>query len=202
MSEAKFTDLLGLTIEKIENINNQELIFYTRHPYYNSKEKKVFRMFHYHECCEDVEIEEITGDINDLIDSPILMAAEEVSEIKPNNGKEYNIFEEGSNSEKTWTFYKLATIKGYVDIRWFGSSNGYYSTRVDFEEVDLQKQNEKEFFAWVKGNYLKPVQELLDKGVNVNTLDEDNLTALWWAVAKGHKEMVELLKAAGGKVYE
>ena len=81
--------------------------------------------------------------MNDLVGSPILVAeenssrdpsAEQIAE------KEKKKLEEGDDYDEydesfTWTFYKLATIKGYVDIRWYGSSNGYYSESVDVVKI-------------------------------------------------------------------
>ncbi len=79
-------------------------------------------MRHAQDCCEDVWIESVTGDIKDLIGSPILIAEEVIQE-----GKE--------EDSSTWTFYKFATSKGYVDIRWIGESNGYYSESVDLYQI-------------------------------------------------------------------
>lgn len=85
----------------------------------NEKEKVVF--YHYQECCEDVCIEDICGELIDLENSPIIQAEEATNQ----DSAEY-----GSS---TWTFYKFATVKGYVTVRWLGQSNGYYSESVDME---------------------------------------------------------------------
>ena len=120
----KFNELIGTTLTAITGkAGDDEIVFITN-------EGKTFKLYHYQDCCESVSVESITGDLSDLIGNPILLAEESTSEKTP-EGFEHD-YEPDS---QTWTFYKLATIKGYVDIRWFGSSSGYYSESVDFVEV-------------------------------------------------------------------
>lgn len=107
---AKISDLVGRTFTSVYQVDIDELVFE------NGEGKFVF--YHEQDCCENVSIYDVVGDLQDLVGNPILLAEE-----SSNEGAE--------EVEGTWTFYKFATIKGYVDVRWLGESNGYYSEKVD-----------------------------------------------------------------------
>jgi hypothetical protein len=112
-----FGDLLGKTLANVEN-NGDEMIF-------TLDNGQRFKLFHNQDCREQVSIEDVIGDLQDLIGLPLTMA-EVVS-----GGEDVGPINEWEESF-TWTFYKLATVKGYVTVRWYGTSNGYYSESVDF----------------------------------------------------------------------
>lgn len=114
-------EILKEKIIKSIEINDDEIIFHI-------SEQESYKMHHNQDCCESVVIEDICGELDWLIDSPILLAEERESD----NEKR---MQEQHDTSETWTFYELATIKGSVTIRWYGSSNGYYSESIDFERV-------------------------------------------------------------------
>ena len=91
--------------------------------YFEQEDGEVFVLTHLQDCCEWVYIESVDGDLEDLVGAPLLMAEEAIDTNESNYG---------SDASMTYTFYKLATTKGYVTIRFYGSSNGYYSERVDW----------------------------------------------------------------------
>jgi len=122
-----------LTDIKVDKVNNE--IIFTR------DDGKQFRMYHSQDCCESVTIDDIIGDINDLIGYPLHMADEETSNLaEPTRDDE----DDYSVESCTWTFYKFATIKGYVTIRWYAQSNGYYSESVYISEINETEEDEFE----------------------------------------------------------
>jgi hypothetical protein len=91
--------------------------------YFVISDDEAYKMYHIEDCCESVELQDICGSLDNLIGAPILIAEERC--------------QDGEDSDyhgtSTWTFYEIATINGSVTITWYGTSNGYYSERVNFK---------------------------------------------------------------------
>ena len=110
--------MLGKTFVQVTgSVGGYEMLFETA-------QGERFMFAHSQDCCESVDINDIVGDLQDLVGEPLLLA-EEVQGETPVD------FNEAEYESVTWTFYKFATRKGYVDVRWLGESNGYYSEGVD-----------------------------------------------------------------------
>ena len=93
-------------------------------------EGNCYIFYHDIECCEQVYIDDICGDLDDLLFTAILkseMISSEMSEDELNQKEAYNEWGE-------WYFYKLDTIKGGVTLRWCGISTNY-STKVVIEHI-------------------------------------------------------------------
>jgi hypothetical protein len=116
--KVEVNEMLFQTFDSVViNDDRTEIVF--------SNEKVRYTLYHEQNCCESVTVEDIVGELTDLEKWPLLIANEV-------HNAEY---EQRNEDSYTWTFYNFATYKGYVTIRWFGSSNGYYS-----EEVSCKKE--------------------------------------------------------------
>lgn len=146
VTDLKFSELEGKVILSIEVSDDSEEIIFKCDDGYD------YYLYHRQDCCENVVVEDVCGDLNDLIGTPILLADSVTNKEHPFTGPHGDAllrakFLQGSKLPKrewepeseTWTFYKIRTIKGSVDIRWHGSSNGYYGEEVSFRK---EKRNE------------------------------------------------------------
>ena len=111
-SSADIADLVGKVFTSVR-AEDRRLIFE------NSTDRYVF--YHAQDCCESVYIESIVGDLSDLVGEPILRAedTENLFDLIRNLDKR-----EDDDGSHTWTFYKFATRKGYVDVRWYVHRTG------------------------------------------------------------------------------
>lgn len=74
---------------------------------------------HLQDCCETVTVYDVNPPLDTIVGGVLHSITVE--------------YGEGPHARPpcTWTFYKIHTSKGSVDIRWYGESNGYYSEEVD-----------------------------------------------------------------------
>jgi hypothetical protein len=127
VSESNVEDLLGKTL--VGAVLGEYVVPYSDDTKYQQITFTVddgtrYRMHHEQDCCEEVYVEDVCGDLADLVGSPIVQAEMSTNSGPPNKEKGDDSF--------TWTFYRIATAKGLCVIRWYGTSNGYYSEDVDF----------------------------------------------------------------------
>lgn len=122
--EEIMTDLIGETLI-FASSSDDEVRFKT-------ETGKTILFYHGQACCETVEVEDICGDLEDLIGSPIIRSELRTSYENPKHKYDESI---------TWTFYEFATIKGSVTIRWYGESNGCYSESVDISIIDTESED-------------------------------------------------------------
>lgn len=163
--EVEFETLKGKILINIECKGDNEIQFI-------DSENNIYHMYHEQDCCEEVYIKDICGNLSHLLDSPITMTECIVNESNT---------DEDEWGTGTWTFYKLATVKGYVTISWYGESNGYYSETVDFVieesiknkrtyDIDLLSKNveQSNLLQLDKFNYTDNDFDDVSKWINTN----------------------------------
>lgn len=114
-----FWSIVGVTMTSVAIVSRDRLLF-------EAGDGRKWDMTHEQDCCESCDIDDVVGDLADLVGSPIIMADESTNHENPKRERQESF---------TWTFYKLATAKGYVTIRWYGSSNGHYGESASFRQL-------------------------------------------------------------------
>ncbi|MDL2250486.1 hypothetical protein LJC51_07535 [Lachnospiraceae bacterium OttesenSCG-928-J05] len=113
-----YEELLASPVIKVEcQAFDYELHFYLENG-------KHYKFFHDPVSDESALITDITGNLDDLRGQLIIAELVDNYDEMDSYG---DIFE--------WTFYKFATAKGYVTVRWEGHGTTWYSTSVELVEV-------------------------------------------------------------------
>jgi hypothetical protein len=118
---AEMKDLLNETpvkIEQSEYDGNDSIVL-------TMLSGREFMLVHRQDCCESVNLESIDGDIQRLLNNPITISNESYNDGNSDNGYE----------SSTWSFYHIGTVIDTVTIRFYGSSNGYYSESASLLEL-------------------------------------------------------------------
>jgi hypothetical protein len=120
MSVQRFDEMIGVIMANVSGGGGDDEMVFT------AQDGKQFRFYHEQDCCENVLIEDICGDLSWLVGYPI-------SEAEEIDSDHEDASRENSYESSTWTFYRFSTVRGTVTVRWLGTSNGYYSESVSYQ---------------------------------------------------------------------
>lgn len=110
----RIKDIKGLE----KNSNSVTIIF---------EDGTTISQYHEQDCCESVVIEQVDGDPSKHVGAIAHELLEKVLHPEDMQADDLPDYIESL----TATFYTLKTSKGYLDWRWYGESNGYYSESVE-----------------------------------------------------------------------
>lgn len=136
--------LIGGTITHIEgDLGSRQLIF-------TLANGDRYRMYDYESGSGNdvsVYLEDIAGDLKDLLGTPVLSAYETIDKIRASKNPD--------DESYTWAFYRILTRKGLVVLRWYGASNGYYSEIVSFSKMSAADTPDPLDTSWYGRNGIK-----------------------------------------------
>ena len=112
------SDLVGHTIKEIRRTSD-ELIFIL-------ESGEACRFYHGQDCSEDVSIDDVVGDLDDLIGSPLLLA-EEVAQGTSGRDRHVGRLRQHLHMD----VLQVCHQQGICDRAMVWQSNGYYSERVN-----------------------------------------------------------------------
>lgn len=99
---------------------------------FTDMEGTVYKFNSYHSGFSETFLEDIEGELSDLANSKIIIA-EMVKKTENYNSdlKRASPYYDYSQ----WVFYKFATLKGYVTIKWRCEASANYSSEVIIEKI-------------------------------------------------------------------
>lgn len=114
--------IIGATILDVGMGATPSLLFITTN-------KGLLHFYHNQDCCESVWLEDGFEDLKRMIGEKVFSAKEVTN---------HNIGEmlPCSDVSFTWTYYNISTLYHDCTLRFYGTSNGWYSESVDVEWLD------------------------------------------------------------------
>lgn len=119
----EFSTLVGKTFKRVQ-VKDAEIFFW------EDQDGKSYVLDHNQDCCESVYIESIDGDLAEHLPNQEIVEAYEAYNSDDPPPDAYH------DDSHTWSFYVIRTMRDTFTIRFFGTSNGYYSETAELYRHD------------------------------------------------------------------